>query len=114
MSEFLKKRCVPCEGNTPPLGEKDIRNYLPEVSGWTVRDDNKEIWQEWEFKDFRRAMRFVSAVAMLAEFEGHHPDIHVRYNRVRLELSTHAIKGLSINDFILAAKIDEILTEQQS
>ena len=114
MSKLLSKECVPCEGNVPPLGEKEIRKYLPEVPGWIISNSNKEISQEWKFKDFKRAMRFVNAVAMLAEFEGHHPDIHIWYNKVRLDLSTHAIKGLSVNDFILAAKINEIWKEHGS
>ncbi len=103
---LLNKKCVPCEGGTPPLTAEEIEKYLPEVSDWEVLED-KKINREFKFKDFKEAMAFVNKVADLAESEGHHPDICLHsWNKVRLELSTHAIGGLSENDFILAAKIN--------
>ncbi len=79
---------------------------MAKVSGWTLSDDVKQISKEYKFKDFLGAVNFVNKISEIAEEEGHHPDIHIFYNRVRLELSTHSIGGLSENDFILAAKID--------
>ena len=104
--DLLKKKCVPCEGGMPPLNRADAQDYLDEVPSWTLDKDAKRISKEFKFKDFIGATNFVERVADLAEMEGHHPDIHVYYNKVVLELSTHAIGGLTENDFILAAKID--------
>jgi len=96
---------VPCEGGTPPLEEEKIKEYLSQVEGWEAKDD-KLIHKTFKFKTFRESIDFVNRVANLAEDEGHHPDILIRYNRVTFELTTHAIKGLSENDFIMASKID--------
>ena len=104
--DLLKKKCVPCEGGMPPLGRADAQDYLGEVPSWTLDKDAKTISKEFKFKDFIGAINFVNNVAEIAESEGHHPDIHINYNKVLLELTTHAIGGLSENDFILAAKID--------
>lgn len=106
MHDLLSKKCIPCEGGTDPLTEEQVAGYMDEVSGWNVTEDFKMIFKEFKFKDFVGSVNFVNKVADIAEMEGHHPDIHVFYNKVVLELSTHAIKGLSENDFILAAKID--------
>lgn len=104
---LLKKKCVPCEGKgMKPLSRADAQDYLDEIPGWALDKDAKKISKEFKFKDFIGAINFVNAVAEIAEMEGHHPDIHIHYNKVLLELSTHAIGGLSENDFILAAKID--------
>jgi 4a-hydroxytetrahydrobiopterin dehydratase len=106
--ELAAKKCVPCEAGVSPMTKSEAEAYLANVPGWTLSEDGKKISREFTFKDFREAMRFVNAVADLAESEGHHPDISIVWNRVGLELSTHAIKGLSENDFILAAKIAKI------
>lgn len=91
----------------PPLGTREIEMYMKELpAGWQVIG-GKKIQKEFSFADFVQAMLFVNAVADLAEAEGHHPDIHIHYNKVRIELWTHAIGGLSENDFIVAAKISE-------
>jgi 4a-hydroxytetrahydrobiopterin dehydratase len=100
------KKCVPCEAGTPPLTTEQATGYLREVPQWRI-EDNK-IVREIKLKDFREALAFVNQVGEIAEDEGHHPDIHVSYNRVTLELWTHAIGGLSENDFIVAAKIDAL------
>ena len=105
MGSLLQKKCVPCEGGTPPLEAEKIQEFLKQVEGWEVEED-KRIKKKFKFKTFRESIDFVNQVANLAEEEGHHPDIHIRYNRVTFELTTHAIKGLSENDFIMASKID--------
>lgn len=107
MPDLTNKVCVSCEGKgIKPFDKAGAESYLAEVSGWIASEDFKKISKEYKFKDFIGAVNFVNQVAELAEMEGHHPDIHIKYNKVLLELSTHAIGGLSENDFILAAKID--------
>ncbi len=102
------RRCIPCEGGMKPFDSEAVARYATEVPLWEVGPDNKSISRQFVFLDFKAAIGFVNEVADLAEFEGHHPDINVKWNKVLLTLSTHAIKGLSENDFILAAKIDQI------
>lgn len=100
------KKCIPCETKIPPMEPTDIEKYLAELkSPWNVVD-NKKISQEFKFKDFTEAIAFVNKMAELAESEGHHPDIHIFYNKVLVEIWTHFIGGLSENDFILASKIE--------
>lgn len=107
MTDLSKKHRIPCEGGTLPLTGDALTEYLHNTPEWKVTGDKKKkIAREFKFKDFKAAMAFVNKVAEIAEAEQHHPDIHIFYNLVRLELSTHAIGGLSENDFILAAKID--------
>lgn len=113
---LLKKKCVPCEGGVPPLSHDESTKLMEQVPGWQLTEEENQnlkkvgmgskISKEFKFKDFIGAINYVNHVAELAETEGHHPDIQIRYNKVLLELSTHAIGGLSENDFILAAKID--------
>ena len=100
------KRCVPCEGGVPKLGADEIAGLLPEVPAWTVREN--QLHRRFVFRDFVEAMRFVNRMADLAEAEGHHPDFTVHYKQVDVVVWTHAIGGLSENDFILAAKIDAL------
>ena len=106
-TNLSEKRCVPCEGGTLPMGEIEIKNLMKEVPLWSLK--NGHLFRLFKFKNFLEAIDFVNSVARLAEEEMHHPDISIRYNRVDLELWTHAVKGLSDNDFILAAKIDKLL-----
>ena len=106
--QLTDKKCVPCEGGVMPLTHDEIQPYLAEASGWEVIESGKKILKGFLFKDFREAMAFVNRVAELAEAEGHHPDILAHgWNKVRVELSTHAAGGLTENDFILAAKINQ-------
>lgn len=105
MANLATKKCVPCEGGTPPLEQEKVQEYLKEVEGWETAE-NKLIKKTFTFKTFRESIDFVNRVANLAEEENHHPDIIIRYNKVIFELTTHAIKGLSENDFIMASKID--------
>jgi 4a-hydroxytetrahydrobiopterin dehydratase len=109
MDHYLtQKKCQACENATKPFTKNEAENYMSEVLGWTLSSDAMKISKEFHFKDFVKAMNFVEGVADIAEIEGHHPDIHISYNRVILELWTHSIKGLSENDFIVAAKVDEM------
>jgi 4a-hydroxytetrahydrobiopterin dehydratase len=104
-----KRHCVPCKGGTPPLTEVDEDRYLKELSGWElVRQGTHLIRKEKKFKKYLDGIDFVSKLGALAEAEDHHPDMHVFYKKVVVELSTHAVGGLSVNDFILAAKIDKL------
>lgn len=106
--DLTKKHCVPCEGGIPPMNKKEAEKYLKEVRGWQLIGNKIE--KDLKFKNFKKAMEFVNKVAELAEEEGHHPDILVySWNKVKLMTYTHAIGGLSENDFILAAKIDKLL-----
>ncbi|PIR89388.1 MAG: 4a-hydroxytetrahydrobiopterin dehydratase [Candidatus Harrisonbacteria bacterium CG10_big_fil_rev_8_21_14_0_10_40_38] len=91
-----------------PLTREQSLPYMAEVLGWEIGINSKQISRDFKFDDFKTAMKFVNSVAELAEEEGHHPDIHISYNKVRLINSTHAIGGLTENDFILAAKINRI------
>jgi 4a-hydroxytetrahydrobiopterin dehydratase len=104
------KRCVPCEGGTPPLPPAEARSLLQQVSGWEIRENRIE--KTFKFANFVSAMSFLNSVAELAETEGHHPDFCVHYNRVEMALWTHAAGGLTENDFILAAKIDGLLEDR--
>ncbi len=106
---LLDKKCVPCEGGACPLKLHEFESLLAELKeNWEVLDE-KKIRHEFIFKDFLEAMAFVNKVAALAENEGHHPDLHIFYNKVQIELWTHTIGGLSENDFILAAKIEGLV-----
>jgi len=110
MNKLLSKKCVPCEGGISPMRADEVNVLLSQVYGWSADEDFKKIYREFKFNNFKEAMEFVNQVASLAESEGHHPDIYIHnWNKVRLELSTHAIGGLSENDFIMAAKIGSLL-----
>jgi 4a-hydroxytetrahydrobiopterin dehydratase len=106
--DLTKKKCVPCEGGVKPLTPDEYGAYLrTTLSGWTDVNTVK-IEKDYKFKDFKEALAFVNKVGQIAESEGHHPDISLHdWNKVKLTLTTHAIKGLSENDFILASKIDQ-------
>lgn len=108
--DLTKKTCVPCSEHTPPLSEDQAKQLARDVPGWTVERAEPRLWREYKFPDFVSAIRFVDKVARIAEKEGHHPDIQIHYDRVKLILWTHAIGGLSENDFILAAKINALKT----
>jgi 4a-hydroxytetrahydrobiopterin dehydratase len=100
-------RCVPCEGGVEKLTAEAIQSRLPLVPGWRLEAGDK-IAKSFTFPDFVSLMAFVNAMAGLAESEGHHPDFSVHYSRLDVEIWTHAVGGLSENDFILAAKIDRL------
>ncbi len=101
------KKCVPCEGGVAPVPREQAERLLQDLPGWVLSDDGIRIRREWVVTNFMAAMAFFNQVAELAEDEGHHPDLHlVGYRNVAIELWTHAIGGLSENDFITAAKIE--------
>ncbi len=112
MNNLIQQKCVPCEGAVDPYSANQIQENLKKVNlEWKVLE-NKKIKYNFKFKDFISALNFVNKVAVLAEKEEHHPDIYVHnYNEVRIELSIHAIDGLFLNDFIMAAKIEKIKQE---
>mgnify|MGYP003382413414 CR=1 FL=1 len=105
--QLSSRTCLPCEGGVEPCAIDHSRRQLAALHDWQLDDAGKLIWREWKLKNFVQAMKLVNAAAELAEQEQHHPDLHVTgYRHVRIELTTHAIGGLSENDFILASKID--------
>ena len=105
---LTSKHCVPCEGGIPALTADEIAVLMPQLDGWAV-DDNKKLTKSYTFPDFVQALAFVNRAGAVAEDEGHHPDLLLTWGKVGVELTTHAIGGLSENDFILAAKLDEVL-----
>lgn len=107
--DLTKKHCLPCESGDPPLSISEEDKAKFEVPDWTLlRDGTHRLKRQFKFKNFKEAISFVNKVADIADQEGHHPDIYIFYNSVNLELFTHAVGGLSENDFILSAKIDKI------
>lgn len=106
MGDLASKSCVPCRGGAPPLAGDDLRQLEKELGeGWIVLRDH-HLEKSFEFPDFKEALDFTNRVGAIAESEGHHPDIHLSWGKVRIEIWTHKIDGLTESDFILAAKID--------
>ena len=109
MEKLSNQKCVPCAVGGDPLTSSEIEKVLPQLEDkWIVTNSNKRLEREFKFKNFVATMRFINQVADLAEAEGHHPDLHIHYNNVKIELWTHAVGGLSLNDFIVASKIDKV------
>lgn len=109
MSALIGKKCQPCEGGVAPLSPAEAKALMTQLSAeWYLADDARSLRREWKFKNFYHAMSFVNAVAHIANAEDHHPDIEVGYGYCRIRYHTHAIGGLSENDFICAAKIDTL------
>lgn len=112
VEQLLQKKCLPCEGGVAPATLEEAQEQLKKLSGWKLTENNQRIRKDWVVKNFMAAMDFFNKVAEVAEAEGHHPDLHVwGYRNVWIEIWTHAIGGLSENDFILAAKIDQLPVE---
>lgn len=110
MSELSDKRCKPCEGGVSPMSGARANEVLRELNdGWQLSADGREISRDFEFGGFYKTMNFVNAVAWIANAENHHPDLEVGYKHCLVRYTTHAIDGLSENDFICAAKIDALL-----
>ena len=107
---LINQKCVPCEGGQEPLTKKEAESLLSlYVKDWELKEDAKKLFKSFQFKDFKEALVFVNKVGELAEQEGHHPDIHlINYKNVEIDLFTHAIDGLSQNDFIVAAKVNNL------
>lgn len=111
MSELSKKKCVPCEGGIPSLEISEIHKFLKKVDGWDVKQNENKSYileKKFNFKNFIQSQKFVNIVGDIAEKEGHHPDISFGWGYACITIYTHAIQGLHENDFILAAKIDEL------
>ena len=107
-----QKKCVSCEGIGSPMPESQAREYLNLLEGWELEKNRDAIHKTYLMKNFVAAVTLIQAIAEVAESENHHPDIHLTgYRKLRIELSTHALKGLSENDFILAAKIEALPKE---
>jgi len=106
--DLATKKCVPCESGMPPATKEEAEKLVQRVDGWKLSGDGKHVSKEFKFKNFLEAMGFANKITAIAEEEGHHPDLSIGWGRVGIELTTHAIKGLSENDFILAAKIDKL------
>lgn len=107
MTDLTQKTCKPCEGGVQPLKPEKVEKLLEQIPGWT-RNSAGWLVKEYQFNNFQETMDFVKQIAKLAEQEGHHPNIYIHsWNQLRLELYTHAINGLSENDFIMAAKINQ-------
>lgn len=104
--DLATKQCKPCEGGMPPLTSGEIATLLPQLAGWQLLD--QRIGKTYDFKNYYQTMAFVNAVAWVSHREDHHPDIAVGYNQCRVEYTTHALNGLSENDFICAAKVDAL------
>lgn len=108
-AELVAKKCQPCEGGVRPYSQEESLAQLEKLSGWRLTEDGQRIRKEWTVKNFMAGLDFFNRVAAVAEADGHHPDLHLAgYRNVWIELWTHAIGGLSENDFILAAKIDAL------
>lgn len=109
MEPLASQKCIPCEGGIPPFTPAQIDQYKPQLKlDWEIVD-GKKLRREFKFENFKEAIAFVNKVADLAEGQGHHPDISIYYSKVIIELWTHKIGGLFVNDFILAAKIEQLI-----
>ncbi|MBP9855050.1 MAG: 4a-hydroxytetrahydrobiopterin dehydratase [Candidatus Omnitrophica bacterium] len=109
---LMQQKCKPCEGGAKPLNENDAEQYLKRTPDWQVTDDHKSIYRVFKMKNFLAAVKVIQSIAEIAERDNHHPDIHLTgYRNLRIELSTHSIGGLSENDFIVAAKINDLPVE---
>ena len=106
--DLKNMKCEPCSGKTPKLKPEEISNYLSQLEEWSVNNEQEMIFKKFNFKNFKKALEFTNLVGNIAEFEGHHPDISLGWGYSIVMLHTHAIKGLSVNDFVLALRIDEL------
>ena len=112
MTDLSQKKCKPCEGGISALDISEIHKYQKKIDGWEVKSNEKKIYfleKEFKFKNFLNSQKFVNEVSKISKSEGHHPDILFGWGYAKIKITTHAIEGLSENDFILAAKIDQII-----
>jgi 4a-hydroxytetrahydrobiopterin dehydratase len=109
MSDLASRRCVACEGGIPKLGPAGVAQLLTEVPGWSLEADGTAIARTFRFQNYYETLAFVNAVAWIAHGEDHHPDLSVHYNRCDVRWNTHAVGGLTDNDFICAAKVSALL-----
>ena len=113
MTDLLDKKCVPCEGGTFPFDIAEIHKYQKKVDGWNVKKNEKNVYfleKNFAFKNFINSQNFIIKVGEISEKENHHPDISFGWGYAKILITTHVIEGLSENDFILAAKIDQIFS----
>ena len=111
MADLLDKKCVPCEGGGKSFDISEIHKYQKKIDGWEIVKGEKEIFfleKKFNFKNFLESQNFINKVSEISEGEGHHPEILFGWGYAKISITTHAIEGLSENDFILAAKIDKI------
>ena len=111
-SDLAKKKCVPCEGGVIPFDISEIHKYQKKVDGWDIIKSEKNIFflfKKFNFKNFLESQKFINLISTISEDEGHHPDITFGWGYAEIKITTHAIEGLSKNDFILAAKIDQLI-----
>ena len=106
--ELARKTCSPCEGGVPPLTEEEAQAYLAQIDGWEIVDVH-HLRKEFHFPDFIQPLAAANRIGALAEEQGHHPDLHLTWGRLGVEIWTHKIDGLTESDFILAAKIDDVV-----
>tara|TARA_B100000902_G_scaffold351340_1_gene361283 strand:+ start:272 stop:682 length:411 start_codon:yes stop_codon:yes gene_type:complete len=110
MSDLFNKKCVPCEGGVVPFDISEIHKYQKKIDGWNVVKNEKDVFfleKKFKFTNFLESQKFVNLVGKISEEEGHHPDITFGWGYAKINITTHAIEGLSENDFILASKIDK-------
>ena len=112
MTDLRNKKCIPCEGGVPALDISEIHKYQKKVDGWDVKKNEKQIYfleKRFKFENFLYSQNFINKVGEISENEGHHPDISFGWGYAEIKITTHAIEGLSENDFILATKIDQLI-----
>ena len=107
-SSLTQLKCEPCSGKTPKLSLDEVQKKLSELNEWQLNDNKEMIFKKFSFKNFKTSMKFTNIVGQISELEGHHPNISLGFGYSIIMIHTHAIKGLSVNDFILASKIDKI------
>ncbi len=112
ISDLASKQCTPCKGGTPPLTDGKVKELLSELEGWTVEQEY-HLTRLYDFPDFAKALAFVNQIGEIAEQQNHHPDIYLAWGKVRVEVWTHKIKGLTESDFIFAAKVDAAVAKFQ-
>ena len=114
MNDLSKKNCMACDGSIPPFDKNEIHKYLKKVDDWDVKSDNDKSFyliKNFKFKNFKESQNFVNKISNIAENENHHPDISFGWGYCKVKIFTHAIKGLAESDFILAAKIDKLISD---
>ena len=111
MAELRSRRCTPLKGAENGLSMSEVNELLAALAGWALSDDGKTISKDFGFKNFHRTMAFVNAVAWVAHQQDHHPDMEVGYKHCLLRFSTHDVGGLSINDFVSAARVEALLED---
>jgi 4a-hydroxytetrahydrobiopterin dehydratase len=107
MSELAEQKCVPCKGGVPRLGPEEQAGLLEELDGWAIQDGH-HLHKAYTFPDFVEALAFVNRVGLIAEEQGHHPDLYLTWGKVEAKIWTHKVNGLTVSDFIFAAKIDRV------